>query len=328
LAAVLTGAFAGGRSIRWPRQARVFSAALGGLQGVAAALVASSFNGAPSHLRLVADCTAVAAAGGCVWVSGQALVCLVRRLPDAAVRIRRIDVPSTGAEVLVALAAAPPMILLYRDSGILPLLIFIGTLIAAFALFRAYRANLLDLHAEVERLSRTDPLTGLANRRAFDNRVDQELRRISRGGTPFGLLLIDVDHFKQLNDSYGHGAGDHILNELSRRLTGRLRDEDLLARIGGDEFAAIITNANDTQTLQTLARDLHPLVADTPFHWLHQPIHLTISAGIALADQHTTTRDNLLREADRTLYTDKAHNHRRTLPTVAQPTAQGAWRSW
>ena len=93
LAAVLAGAFAGGRSIRWPRQARVYSAGVGALEGGAAALVASSFGSAPAHLHLVVECGAVGAVGGLVWFAGQALVCLVRRLPSPAARLRRVDPP-------------------------------------------------------------------------------------------------------------------------------------------------------------------------------------------------------------------------------------------
>ena len=88
---------------------------------------------------------------------------------------------------------------------------------------------------------------------------------MSRTSHRFGLVLIDVDQFKELNDGYGHGAGDRVLTELSRRLGLRLRDEDLLARIGGDEFAAIITNIDEMTTLRTVDRDLHQVVAGSPF---------------------------------------------------------------
>ena len=304
-AAVLAGAFAGGRSIRWPRQARVYSAGLGALEGGAAALVASSFQGAPSHLYLVVECGAVGLVGGLVWFAGQALVCIVRRLPSPALRLRQVDAPSTGAEVAVALAFGPPVILLYRNAGILPLAAFIGVLIAAFGLFLSYRAKLLDLHTEVERLSRTDPLTGVLNRRAFDDRLDHELRRMSRTSQAFGLVLIDVDRFKQLNDGYGHGVGDLVLTELSRRLRLRLREEDLLARIGGDEFAAIITNVDDARTLETLGHDLHRLIAGSPFLVSNNEIDVTISVGVALAGDQSSTCDDLLDEADQALYRDK-----------------------
>ena len=310
-AAVLAGAFAGGRSIRWPPQARVYSAGLGALEGGAAALVASSFDGTASGLSLLMECGAVGLAGGLVWFAGQALVCIVRRLPSPAIRLRKVDAPSTGAELVVALAFGPPVIVLYRTSGILPVIVFIAVLIAAFGLFLTYRARLLDLHAEVERLSRTDPLTDLLNRRAFDEGLDHELRRMSRTNRPFGLVLIDVDQFKQLNDGYGHGVGDQVLTELSRRLRLRLRDEDLLARIGGDEFAAIITNIDDATTLQTLADDLHRVIAGSRFLVLHEQVDVTISVGAALAGIHSTTCDDLLNEADQALYRDKAHreNH-------------------
>ena len=130
-------------------------------------------------------------------------------------------------------------------------------------------------------------------------------------------MLIDVNCFKALNDTYGHVAGDEMLKEVSRRLTSRLRDEDLLARIGGDEFAAIVTNVSDAATVDAVASDLHRVVADRQFVWRDEQITVTISAGGLLSNDQLETPDDLLREADQALYRDKADGKEAELREVA-----------
>jgi len=102
-----------------------------------------------------------------------------------------------------------------------------------FSYLRAHAAQ-LDL------LARTDPLTGVSNRRAWDEQLEAQLERVNAGGQPLCVALIDIDHFKDFNDSKGHQAGDRLLKEVTAWWRSQLRDGDILARFGGDEFAIIL----------------------------------------------------------------------------------------
>jgi diguanylate cyclase (GGDEF)-like protein/putative nucleotidyltransferase with HDIG domain len=146
----------------------------------------------------------------------------------------------------------------------------------------------------------TDPLTGLANHRAFQERLHAEVARARRHGRPLTLALIDLDHFKQINDLAGHATGDRVLGELGARVRAALRDEDLLARIGGDEFALLLPETDEPAAHDVLERvrlmlEREPLV---------DGLHVTISAGICGLERARDT-ETILRLADGALYWSK-----------------------
>ena len=148
------------------------------------------------------------------------------------------------------------------------------------------------LVAELRHAAATDPLTGLMNRRAFAERCRHELARARRSGEAFATLLIDVDHFKQINDRHGHAAGDEALVDLAVTLERGLREIDTVARIGGDEFAILLPATGHAGATATADR-------------LRGAAGIPISIGIAVygIDGHTT--DELARAADFTLYEAK-----------------------
>jgi diguanylate cyclase (GGDEF)-like protein len=306
LGALAVGIVAGAIWLRSPRAAQVFSSSLAAIHAAVAAAVCAQFAAAPRSY-LLGECAAAAIAGGFVWVAGQAAMYRARQI--SMHRLWRVETPSTLGEVAVAVGAAPAIILVYRDAGIAPVALFAALLIASFAAFRAYRTRLLDLHAEVERLSRSDPLTGAANRRAFGERLDHECRRLARSGMPFALLLIDLDRFKQINDTYGHAAGDYVLQKLTSRMHSRLRQEDLLARFGGDEFAVISSGVNDATDLEALASALTDIASDG-LVYEGRAVGVGASIGAVLAVGAETV-DELLRRADVALYDAKASGRNR-----------------
>jgi diguanylate cyclase (GGDEF)-like protein/PAS domain S-box-containing protein len=168
---------------------------------------------------------------------------------------------------------------------------------------------LSDLNRRLAELARMDGLTGLTNRRSFDETLATEFRRSERNRTPLSLLLIDVDHFKAFNDAYGHPAGDDCLKAFARVLRETLnRPADLVARYGGEEFAAILPDTNRdgaiavAETIRQAVRGLG-LVLDRSETGL-----LTASVGVATrsADAGPATAEELLREADEALYAAKA----------------------
>jgi diguanylate cyclase (GGDEF)-like protein len=139
-------------------------------------------------------------------------------------------------------------------------------------------------HEEIYRLSILDGLTGIHNKRFFDEVLEREVARTMRHGGAVTLVLFDIDHFKKVNDTYGHLAGDTILVTLCRRLRPRVRREDVLARIGGEEFACLLPETHRPGAL-AFAEDMRDLVAREPFTADGIVIPVTISLGVALFEQ-------------------------------------------
>jgi diguanylate cyclase (GGDEF)-like protein len=168
-------------------------------------------------------------------------------------------------------------------------------------------------HEEIYRMSIMDGLTGVHNKRFFQEFLERELARVNRHGGSLGLVLFDIDHFKSVNDTHGHLAGDAVLKELCRRLKARIRREDLLARYGGEEFAAVLP---DTQHAGALAfcESLRALVARDPFVVEGASLPVTISLGLAMYDASARfTSAELVRRADENLYAAKRAGRNRVV---------------
>jgi diguanylate cyclase (GGDEF)-like protein len=166
------------------------------------------------------------------------------------------------------------------------------------------------LYEEATRLSITDGLTGLWNRRLFDLRINEELQRAIRFQEPFGLLLVDLDHFKAVNDRYGHQAGDAVLVEVARRLTDATREVDVVTRFGGEEFALILPKTPVQGTMR-LAAKVREVVAAEPFAAGAASIPVTVSVGAAAYPDHGLSGPDLLAAADAALYQAKANGRDR-----------------
>jgi diguanylate cyclase (GGDEF)-like protein/PAS domain S-box-containing protein len=164
------------------------------------------------------------------------------------------------------------------------------------------KANLFD---EIRRLANTDDLTGVFNRRHFDTCVSLEFERALRYGRPMGLLIVDPDHFKNINDEHGHQAGDMVLKEVARRLKSNVRRSDIVARYGGDEFVIILPEINREGSI-IVAEKIRALVRDKPVQIGDHSIGMKVSIGVAaLPDTETETPDQLLKMADDALYEAK-----------------------
>jgi diguanylate cyclase (GGDEF)-like protein/PAS domain S-box-containing protein len=154
-----------------------------------------------------------------------------------------------------------------------------------------------------------DPVTNLANRALFADRVKHSLARTERGGAPVGVMFIDLDDFKTVNDSLGHAAGDLVLQEVARRLEGELRPTDTVARFGGDEFAVLVDGVTDLdQVADAAERILRALERHVDVDG--QQVFPRASIGICLADPdgETTETEDLLRNADVAMYMAKSHS--------------------
>ena len=139
-----------------------------------------------------------------------------------------------------------------------------------------------DLHSKLDREkhgARLDPLTGIANRRSFDERFTQEILRCARAQSPLVMLLLDIDSFKIVNDSYGHRAGDRVLQSVAACFTAALRAGDFVARIGGEEFAVLLSGLQLEPSLH-IANQLRTAVEALRFHFRGIPVRVTVSCGI------------------------------------------------
>ncbi len=157
---------------------------------------------------------------------------------------------------------------------------------------------------ELERLSLTDPLTGLSNRRQFDMTLEREARRAGRYEHPLTLLMIDIDHFKDVNDTHGHPIGDLILKELAVIFLNTLRETDTVARYGGEEFAVILPES-DHETAMPIAERLRQSVEACDFETPVGKIGITISVGVASIKRQVINSQRLLDCADKCLYEAK-----------------------
>lgn len=161
------------------------------------------------------------------------------------------------------------------------------------------------LHHHIHEQSRTDPLTGIHNRRYFTELAAGELKRARRYGHPVSVVMMDLDHFKRVNDNHGHRLGDQVLQLFVQRCRENVRTTDVLARYGGEEFVLLLPET-DVGTAECVAERLRAVVADSPFKTDVVEISLTISLGIAGLDQDgTLTIDQLLDRADRAMYEAK-----------------------
>lgn len=156
----------------------------------------------------------------------------------------------------------------------------------------------------VRHLAHHDQLTGLPNRVLLHARLEQALALSHRGGSRLGLLLLDLDHFKDLNDALGHPAGDWLLRAAAERLRGAIRPGDTLARLGGDEFAVVQPDLEGPEGSAALAQRLIDTLAG-PFALESQEVHVSASVGIALAEGDREHADELIRKADLALYRAK-----------------------
>lgn len=160
--------------------------------------------------------------------------------------------------------------------------------------------------ADTWRLATVDPLTGVANRQALLMRADEELGRAARYKRPLAVVMVDLDHFKRLNDTHGHEAGDVVLRTVAQRLAENVRAVDLLGRFGGEEFLLVLPET-DADAAATVAEKLRRIVAGTPVRLPDgHEVTVTLSAGVAGGPGEILGHDMLLRDADAALYSAKA----------------------
>ena len=180
-----------------------------------------------------------------------------------------------------------------------------GKIIGAVELFtdNSRSLGLEERLAELERLALLDPLTHLPNRRYVESHLQARFAELRRNDWPFGVLYIDIDHFKSVNDRHGHETGDKVLQLVARTLDADSRPFDIVGRWGGEEFITVVANSADVSRLSQVGERLRAMVAQSALR--EQPrLRVTVSAGAALANPDDTI-ETLLRRADEKLYQAK-----------------------
>jgi diguanylate cyclase (GGDEF)-like protein len=161
-----------------------------------------------------------------------------------------------------------------------------------------------QLNAKLERLAMQDDLTGLLNRRAFFIQGEKEISRVERQHTPFSLLMLDVDVFKSVNDRYGHAAGDRVLKHVSQKIVENVREMDMVARMGGEEFSVLLPNTEAEDAVR-LAERVRLAIERESCQLEEHIIDVTVSVGVASYSQEFSSLEAILRQADDSMYRAK-----------------------
>lgn len=298
--------------------------------------------GGPVSLAISATMAAIyrlAIGGAGAWPSIVGIVAVAaasllfcRLVARTAADLRWRDLFLLGAASLAWAASLPFLSDLslnqFLSSAALPTFIMtaLGTILLGVMLSRESRR--LRAEEQIRELALTDALTGLPNRRAFKDSLGRHAGLALRNNGKLALLLVDIDHFKRVNDRYGHIAGDEALSALAGILSASLRQGDLAARLGGEEFAVLLPT-EDVSGAIALAERLREEVAATPLPTSRGKITITISIGLAVAEAPGIDAEGLVAEADAALYGAKAagRNHISVAPSALRATAARAMRT-
>jgi len=202
----------------------------------------------------------------------------------------------------------------------LPLLDEAGLVIGLVGITREIN-EMRETEVALQHLATHDTLTDLPNRFLMVDRMSQLLARATRSGTPFAVLYMDIDRFKEVNDSHGHEFGDLLLCAVAKRLTKSVRQSDTVARIGGDEFVIILETVHEASEADTVGRNVQAALAK-PFTLERRKLSVTASIGISFYPENGADPDTLLRAADYAMYLAKregGNRHITCLPGSPQP---------
>ncbi|MGD9912922.1 MAG: GGDEF domain-containing protein [Rhizobiaceae bacterium] len=213
---------------------------------------------------------------------------------------RRIDAIRYLGKLLFATGVLLATALFFGVFFIYPLL---RTQVREEGKLRAMTESLSARSETLQQAALTDALTGMQNRRYFDDAMKEYITEFRRIGKPVGLMILDLDHFKQVNDTHGHDVGDEVLKAVSNCLKDMTRHHDVVARLGGEEFAVVAPNL-DIEMLTKLAERIRKAVAATPVASGTAKLNVTTSVGLAVWDGRESSED-FYRRADKQLYQAK-----------------------
>lgn len=215
---------------------------------------------------------------------------------------RSVTMPMPGRNWTVQFMSRPEFDESLRTSR--PWIVLWGGVFGTIVVFVLTTA-LLTTWNRAHQLSMRDPLTGLYNRRYLDETISRELPRARRHGASIGLILVDLDHFKRLNDTHGHDAGDYVLSQMGELLRGKTRGSDIACRLGGEEFAVVLPGAA-MEAARKRAEEIRQALAALSLEFEGKPLGpVTLSAGVAALQPHQSSWAQVMRNADAALYAAK-----------------------
>lgn len=221
-------------------------------------------------------------------------------------------------QVLIG-APQPPLVVWLTTSIVVPALI--TPPITILVLSMAYQ--LAEAKAALADAALSDPLTGITNRRFFVAQAEIEIARAQRLGEPLSVLVVDIDHFKDINDTYGHGVGDHVLQCVVAACSGALRAGDSFSRFGGDEFVALLPGTS-AETAMGVAEKLRALIEQLELRAIGPKAGVTLSIGVAALQPDASTWQSMLEAADRNLYIAKTSGRNRAVGSNTEPVRQAS----
>ena len=176
----------------------------------------------------------------------------------------------------------------------------------------------LEYEDELIQRATTDSLSGIPNRRFFERRASEEIAYAKRSNTPIGMVMADIDHFKEVNDTHGHQAGDTVIKELCRIMKAQVRKEDLLGRYGGEEFVMLLRGTGSPKSALGFCERLREKVEEYSFIHNELTIHITISIGLCYqSGERIQSLEHLIYKADEALYSAKQNGRNRVEMSVA-----------
>ncbi|MBN2351788.1 MAG: GGDEF domain-containing protein [Spirochaetales bacterium] len=229
--------------------------------------------------------------------------------PGHAALVRELVVPTMRDGRVVAVLGVGNKPADYGDKDVV-LVSYIADLIWTIVERKRMDEEIRRLNGRLARQANTDELTGLANRRAFFARGAEEIKRSRRHGQPLSLIMLDLDHFKDVNDSYGHDVGDRVLFCVARTLMANVREIDAAARLGGEEFGVLLPNTKPEDAV-ALAERVRRTIAMTDCGAQATAANVSASLGVAALTDSTRTIDDLLKQADIAMYQAKREGRNR-----------------
>lgn len=225
--------------------------------------------------------------------------------------VRELVVPTMRGGQVVSILGVGNKSSDYNEQDV-NLVSYIADVIWTIVEYKQAEEHIHQLNNRLERLAMTDELTGLANRRSFFLRGGEEIQRVQRYPTPLSLIMLDIDRFKNINDTYGHAAGDRVLQYIANALRVHIRDTDVVARLGGEEFGVLLLCTQSAEAVK-LAERLRQAIEIESCGFEGQTIHVTISIGVAEYRADMLNLDTVLRNADAAMYQAKSQGRNRVV---------------